>query len=758
MSPMPPTPPSVVYPQPAVQQILASLQASQEKSSFVPEIKRITSLPIVPNLTPEQLEAFNYANTKAIHYGKGWRWHDLQAKAVLSYDHFGGLFGIIGCGWGKTAVSLMVAYRAFKKGIRKSLLLVLPDVYNQLVRTDIPFIRERTALEMSFIKLGRSTADQRIQAANSPRVGCYILPYSILSTRDASTILNAIAPQLIIADEAHTLKNRTAAKTKRLMDYINANHPQFVALSGTMTTKGIEDYHHLIKAALGPNSPLPLTWQEAQDWGIVIDTSSTPSEEQMRPLTPLLGWARENYKNTNFTIDVAGYRAAYQKRLESSPGVVASGDKELGTSLIIRNTPVKSYSKQKQPDGTLKEVIDAPGGARLIQLMEKVDNEMKTPNGDEIDYAVHKFKWCYELSAGFYYELTWPKAEKVAQDRTAQLIEKHKEEKLAGPAPEFTLPMAEKALEAAQDHHEALQNYTKELRRFLLEKSETGLDTPMLVGAEMLRNGPRRVGNQLFNLWMTARSKATDPFQSLGPKNIDRPEKSGFGLVERQSKPISVCGYKVDAAAEWAYKCLQTKAAPGENRGAIIWTHHQHMGRWVDYAIRKKFVAEGADPKKLDDYVVYCPSGDDSNRLLTNKDNHPALSNKIIVASLAHRTGKNLQFLQRQLFVQWPRSAEWVEQAIARIHRTGQVADEVYVDTMNTTNFDYLVFSACLNDALYTHQSTGSRQKVIYATYNPVPKIFPRAVMIEKGLQPRLITGEFANKFDEAAESSDSSE
>lgn len=636
----------------------------------------------------------------------------------------------------------MVAYRAYKKGIERSLLLVPPDVYFQLIKRDIPFVRARTPLTIPFIKLGRADAAQREMAATSGKRGCYILPYSMLSTKNASQVLNWIAPQLIIADEAHNLKNRSAAKTKRLMEYMNANHPEFVALSGTMTSKGIADYHHLIKAALRDNSPLPLTWQEAQEWGVVIDTNSCPSEEQMRPLRPLVQWGREHFPTTNFTIDVAGYRTAYQKRLESAPGVVASGDKEIGTSLVIRNTPVKAYQRLKGPDGEVIEKINAPGGDRLLAYIKQLDKLHLTPNGDEIEHAMLKFKWAYELTAGFYYELSWPKAEDVAKTRTEQV-------RLYRSASEYTMAQAERSLVAAQDHHKALQAYHKELRDFLEEKSRAGLDTPMLVGADMLRNGPRNVGHTLFTLWSIARSKSKDPFAHLGPPATVNAagqvkDPGGFPLVERVSTPISVCGYKIDAAVQWAIECLKRPAPEGESRGGIIWCYHKHIGRWAYVAIRKAFVAAGAKPEKLDDYVIFCPRGEEANQRIAD----PANKEKVIVASLAHRTGKNLQFLQRQLFLQFPRSAEWGEQAIARIHRTGQVADEVIVDTMHTLEFDYVVLSACLNDALYNHQTTGSRQKLITATYNPLPKIFPRAVLVEKGLQPRTVIGDVKQLFE----------
>ena len=38
-----------------------------------------------------------------------------------------------------------------------------------------------------------------------------------------------------------------------------------------------------------------------------------------------------------------------------------------------------------------------------------------------------------------------------------------------------------------------------------------------------------------------------------------------------------------------------------------------------------------------------------------------------------------------------------------------------------------------LNDSLYIHQTT-SRQKLIYATHCPSPKIFPPSVLMQQGM------------------------
>jgi hypothetical protein len=70
----------------------------------------------------------------------------------------------------------------------------------------------------------------------------------------------------------------------------------------------------------------------------------------------------------------------------------------------------------------------------------------------------------------------------------------------------------------------------------------------------------------------------------------------------------------------------------------------------------------------------------------------------------------------------------------------GQKADELVVCQNFTTLFDQLNFAACLNDALYIQQTTGNRQKLIYSQYDPLPKIFPSAILHERGYQNRLLT------------------
>jgi hypothetical protein len=73
---------------------------------------------------------------------------------------------------------------------------------------------------------------------------------------------------------------------------------------------------------------------------------------------------------------------------------------------------------------------------------------------------------------------------------------------------------------------------------------------------------------------------------------------------------------------------------------------------------------------------------------------------------------------------------------LGRVHRKGQKADEIVVHTNLTTDFDHMLMSACLIDALYVHQTGGGQQKAIVAGWNPLPQLFPGSIMEERGLDP----------------------
>ncbi len=638
----------------------------------VQEIVRICDLPVKPRtLSPEELERISRENILAPAYAKGFRFLDPQAHAIVEYDEINGLFGPVGVGWGKTGIALMIAERAFRKGFETTILLVPPSVVSQLVSHDIGWWRERVLLSTPFHVIAGKTKEQRLRMARSKRKGCYILPYSMLSTADSVELIQEIAPKLIICDEAHNLKNFSAARTRRLMNYISASAPEVVVLSGTITDKGVEDYHHLISCALGDNSPLPISHMQAMQWGTVLNSGALPSETQAGPLMPLIEWARKNYPNEDLPPIVSGFRRAYRLRLTSAPGVVATGDQEIGVSLTISNLKIEKPETWSGYD-------------ELVGFMSLIIDEYVTPNGDEIQYPIHTHKWLSELSCGFYNELSWPEAGVLAARKN------------------ITLEAAHEQLKGAMRHHGAQQKYNKELRDFLIYKNPPpGIDTPRAVGLAIHNDNIAGLPEKLVNLWYKVK------------------ELDFEGRPERDSRAVRVCSYKIDAAVHWAQQLPQ-----GE--GAIIWYYHNEVGVWL---------VERAREAGLD--VIHCPAGENDDI------RDPKNSGKILVASvMAHGEGKNLQFMQHQFVVQWPRSARVAQQMLGRCHRTGQQADELIVWRSDSSTFDVLNFAACLNDAVYQQQTTGVRQKMVFCGYDPLPMVFSPEFLSEQGLRPHDLTPE----------------
>jgi len=637
------------------------------------EIHRIVSLPVVLLPTPEEVEEFCRQEVDAKFFDEGFRLFNTQVGGVLAWDIYGGGFFPIGVGWGKTLITLMIANRAFeRRESERSILFVPSQVYSQLTQRDIPWARRRVGLRVPFVLMGGRDASSRASAAASRKRGCYVIPYSQLSTKDAEAVLTGIEPDLLIFDEAHAVKNQKAARTTRILRYLRARQPRVVALSGTITSKSIGDYHHLITYALRERSPLPLDQALASNWSYVLDATADPSVAQTGPIAPLIDWSRRCFPGEDLPKGVPGFRKAYRLRLNSSPGVVATGDNEIGVSLTIQNLPVP-----------LPAVQDTDEYRRLKRLMDDVEELWRTPSGDEIEWGFQKWRYLYELTSGFYYHLRWPTEDELVLRRG------------------LTREGAREHLALARLHHEAHQEYSKKLRRWIEYKGRPRLDTPLLIGANMAQHGDRDVGAELYGAWREAKDLEFE------------------GMPERLSEPVRVCDYKVRHAIEWA-RALQDRKEP---EGGLIWFHHDEVGRWLCDALEAAGVR-----------ATWAPSESvrkGSNELVEHK---PGARRLLVISMGGHGTGKNLQHeFYNQLFIDFPRKADLIEQVLGRTHRNGQPADELVAHTMNTLTFDHLNMAACIVDALYIHQTTGARQKLVICSHDPLPKVYPIDFLRERG-------------------------
>lgn len=636
------------------------------------EMLRICLLPEWKPMDAEEHEVFCAERMLTHAFLRGDRFLPEQAEAIRVFEAIGGGLFPIRVGRGKTGVSISCAEIAHRSmGVRRSLLMMPPSVCPQF-EVAVRFWRDRIPMSAaSFRYLHRLSRDDRARLVKSQAPACFVMPYSLLSQPDAMELIAAIAPQLVIADEAHLLKNYRAARTKRLMHFLEEElkpEPIFVAMDGTFTKKSMMEYHHLATLALKDRSPLPRTPSMAYFWDQLTQSSATEAPPQLNHvMRPLVEWAAERHPTEVWPADqVETYRRAYRHRFTTAPGVVASGEDQIDCSLTIRNN-----------------TASAPN-AELAGLIQKVLATFTTPNGDEIDHAIHVHKWTTELSAGFWNKLAWPTVEWVMKFKRVNEAE------------------AKDLIARSKDHHKVLQEYHRELRKFLKD-SPAGMDTPLMVANQIRLRGGEGIDAAVVQLYHASKAMEFE------------------GMLERQKTPVRVDDFKIKRCLEWALS---------RGRG-LVWVWHKEMGRWIAEVMRDAGLP-----------VVEAPGGENEVFL------QPETYEKVCVASIgAHYQGKNMQGevgrgFNEQFVLQWPRDASIAEQMMGRTHRTGQKEDEVVVETIRTTEADHLDFAACLNDAVYVQQSLGTSQKLLFADHDPLPQVFSPEFLRERGLDPKVLTPE----------------
>lgn len=279
----------------------------------------------------------------------------IQSVALAEAARMNGLFGIIRCGGGKTLLSL--------------LLPVALDSERAVILT------KSTLKAKTLREIERDYAPH----FNIPVDKITIVAYEELSDASGTDILDDLKPDLIVADEAHALRNLSGSKAsvrgKRFVRYVQENPAtRYAFLSGTITSRSIKDYARLLEYALRKNSPLPRHYREINDWAGAIDVNP---EYEMKP-----GVLKQ------FCADGETVREGYRRRLIQSPGVVASPLSELGASLIIQQLAPK-----------------VP--AVVQQKLAEVRRDWAL-DGDEFEQAIEVVSALRQIACGFYYRWKWP--------------------------------------------------------------------------------------------------------------------------------------------------------------------------------------------------------------------------------------------------------------------------------------------------------------------------------------------------------------
>ena len=592
--------------------------------------------------------------------------------------------------------------------------MIPPQVYDQFTKHDLPQARELFNLQGVSFNICQGHWEKRLEIAKRPGSGVWIYAYSSLSTQTGYLELKAIRATCYILDEAHNLATAKSARTKRWHTILRELESEGVidwtqtmtgtkqvqaietlALSGTITKKKLGDYAHIAARALGNMSPVPIRDAAIRTFSSVIDSEAeitSINDQDAEVLKTYLQWAEANgFDATKVIRKDDETDAEYQMRCRAGM-TLQERVRQAYMFRLTRSQGVVATEGQGVDASLLISWVEPDtrtvSKSKMAELMQKVVINQETPNGDAIDYGMHQYKWLWELTSGFYNNLIWPKPDKVRYDY------QRKYDKA------ITDDQAEMLLGQALKHHKLLQDYHKLLRKFLDQQHIPGCDTPMLVANECIRQMEKKSANYPI------------PHRLIEAYRIQREEGPHVyhDLPERFSVPVRIHNYKIKAAIEWAK----------EQKEGIIWYHHPEIGRWVVELLKEQGIPH-----------TFAPAG----------ENEKAYKPGLVVASYAHGTGKNLQHQSRNLFVELRREAAIMEQTIGRTHRSGQSADVVNAHMLIGNGFDLALFNGILKDADYIQSTTGQRQRLCYADYDPIiPPINPR-LMQKLGITKHIVSG-----------------
>lgn len=332
-----------------------------------PDLQRILKIPRRPGDFKDMISDAEWdALNEELKRPEGtMRLKKVQAASLIEAKKNGGLFGGLGVGAGKTLLSLLLPV---VMGARECVLMVPPALKSKLFDIDLPALEKHWKLPNFH---GHKTF--------YPDATCtvYVVTYSQLSTAKSQDILDRLSPDLIICDEAHSVKDPGATRTKRFLRFFRANpRTRLCVLSGTMTQRSIKDFAHLARFSLKGNAPVPAAWPVLEEWAAALDAMDDDVRADPGALIYLCNPGEE-------------VRPAYSRRLRETPGVVIASADRPPASLIINR-------------------LDAKVPPSVAGALKHLRDEWETPSGDQLGDALAFSRAARQLASGFYLRWVWP--------------------------------------------------------------------------------------------------------------------------------------------------------------------------------------------------------------------------------------------------------------------------------------------------------------------------------------------------------------
>lgn len=215
------------------------------------------------------------------------------------------------------------------------------------------------------------------------------MSYELLGRVSGANKLDVMLPDMILADEAHMLKNPRAAVTRRVARYMEA-HPEtiFVPLSGTIMKDSIKNFAHLMEWSHGQNACVPLYAATLQEWCEALDEGKGANAFTRRDPGVLLELYPGAYDDNGAFGDDNNRRArrVFQLRAKATPGVVVAD-------------AVDDYAGSLEIDA-LEYDVNAATEANFKTLR----TTMCRPDGWALSEAVQVWAVARQLALGLHYE------------------------------------------------------------------------------------------------------------------------------------------------------------------------------------------------------------------------------------------------------------------------------------------------------------------------------------------------------------------
>ena len=333
------------------------------------ELRRILALPRRP---VDSGEALAKQLTAAIRTPWGtMTLRPIQGLALAELCRVGGGFCPLNAGEGKTLISLLAP--TFVKA-KRPLLIVPASLVKKTRREFRELARHWQCIHpdryeiVSYETLSRANASARLDSQ-----GRVIRP----------GLLESLRPDLIVFDEVHKVKNRKAAVTRKVSRFLREHTGvRVLAMSGTATKRSLKDYSHVARWCLQSNSPVPITDQDLEAWSAAID-EKVAAFARVKPGALRLFDSKIDRDDTGDE-NLTRVRNAFRERLTQTPGVIASQNGALGTSLQLHPWAASD-----------SDVID--------QAFERLRTEWCTPDGADFSDPIALWRHARELALGLYY-------------------------------------------------------------------------------------------------------------------------------------------------------------------------------------------------------------------------------------------------------------------------------------------------------------------------------------------------------------------